>query len=299
MTKLLITGASGFLGKPIVRELAALGEYNIYAVTSGRREVMFPDGINVLSADLLDKEQSGRLIEDIKPDIMVHFAWDLAGSGYQNSDSNKLWLDESLFMLHTFINSGGKYFVFAGSRAEYGSFHGFREDGSTGDVSIYGQCKNSFHSAAIKLCEENGVDYTCLRIFTTLGCGMTPGLTAVSAAVAAFTAGERFECKAPYNVWDFISVNDVARAVCTIIKKQYSGIVNIGSGIPYMMSDIFTKIAEKMNCEQLLSIDYYNKESDIIVADTDVLNNTIGYICKDEIDKIIDDIINEALGGSN
>jgi len=291
MIRLLLTGASGFLGRPILQELADSGDYDIYAVTSGRRAVEFPKNVKTVSANLLDRAESGKLIEEIRPEIMVHFAWDLSDSGYLKSSNNFLWLEESLFLLRTFIEAGGKYFAFAGSCSEYGTFKGFSESEHENNATLYGRCKSSFQTAAEKLCEINGVGYTNLRIFSTMGKGMKPGLAATTIAVASFAAGERFTCKAPYNIWDFISVDDVARAVCAVVKKQHIGAVNIGSGVPNIVGDIYKAIARKMKSEHLLSLDYENKSCDINVADTNVLSNIIGYTCADDIDGMIDDMI--------
>ena len=294
MIKLLITGASGFLGKPIVQELVSSGEYEIYAVSSGKREVIFPDGVRAVSANLLDRSQVIRLLTEARPTILLHFAWDLTDSGYLNSDTNDIWLRESLFLLDQFIESSGEYFAFAGSCSEYGAFTGFSENSKPVEITKYGKCKNDFHNAAIEICKTKSVDYVNLRIFSTMGSGM-PNLAATTKAVAAFAAGEHFECKAPYNVWDYITVDDVAGAVGAILNKRYTGVVNIGSGIPRVVGDVFKTIAQKMNAEHLLSIDYENQKSAIILANTDILNNIIGYGCVNDFDKALDDMIASVL----
>ena len=297
MKKMLITGASGFLGMPIVRELAECGEYEIYAVTSGRRYVEFPKGVNTVTANLLEHERSKRLIEEIRPEIVAHLAWELSEPGYLVSSTNLVWLEESLRILRTFVESGGKYFAFAGSSAEYGHFRGFSENEKFIETSIYGHCKNSFHQTAQKLCGAGGIDYVNLRFFPTLGRGMRTNVAAATAA-ATFAAGKRFICKSPYNIWDFISICDASKAACAVIKKQYSGVVNIGSGIPRAMGDVFKAIAQKMDCSHLFSLDYENNAKEILVANTDILGKVIGYTCSTGFDEMLDDMIAAVRGDS-
>ena len=291
MEKLLITGASGFLGFAVTREIAAVGGYDIYAITTGRRPAAFPPGVHAVTADLLDRAQSHRLINETCPELMLHLAWELSGPGYHNSDTNLVWLEESLYMLRSFIESGGKYFAFAGSSSEYGRSGGFSENGGKNAVSLYGQCKNAFHNTASKYTAVNNAGYANLRFFPALGRGANANTAAAAAAAAAFVRGEHFECKAPYNVWDFISAGDAAKAALAVLIKKYNGTVNIGSGIPRAMGNVFAQIAEKMNCSHLLSIDYGNKSSEILVADTCILNNVIGYKCSYDFNDTLDDLI--------
>jgi nucleoside-diphosphate-sugar epimerase len=290
MEKLLITGASGFLGLAALNELAACGKYDIYAVTTGRRTVKFPVEVHVVVANLLNREQSRKVICETSPDIMLHLAWELSEPGYLKSDTNLIWLEESLFLLRTFAESGGKYFAFAGSSAEYGHNSGFSEINTSPEVSLYGNCKNSFHNSAIKYCADNNIGYANLRYFPVLGSGMRTN-TAVASAIVTFLRSEKFVCKAPYNVWDFVSINDAAKATTEVIAQKYRGTVNIASGIPRIMGEVFTTIAKKMRSEHLLSLDYSNTKSEILTANTEILNNVIGYKCSDNFSDTLDGLI--------
>ena len=292
MRKMLITGASGNIGMPIVRELYEKVNYEIYVVTSGRKDVEFPKGVNVVTANLLVRDQSITLIEEIEPDVMLHLAWKVSEPDYLTSKSNLLWLEDSLFILRKFIESGGKYFAFAGSCAEYGHFNGHSENDNTVNVSLYGQCKNSFHKTALNLCGSSGVDYVNLRFFNTPGGGF---MTRVAETVAAFAAGEVFTCRYhPYSIFDYISSEDAARAVCEIIFMHYTGVINIGSGIPRVMGDVFKTVAKKMDSEHLLVFDYGTQSNEIQLANTYVLKNVIGYECTSNFEDMLDKMISAA-----
>lgn len=295
MKKILITGASGFLGLPITNELASCGEYEVYALTTGRREIILPAGVIVKKGNLLDRKQSKKIIEEIHPDILLHMAWELDEPRYFESTNNLVWLEESLYILRMFTEAGGKYFAFAGSSAEYERFCGFSESERAFDVSLYGKCKRTFNQIASELCSKTGVNYVNLRFFPTLGKGMRSNVAAVAEAVVAFAKNEPFVCKSPYNIWDFINVSDASKAAYRTIVKQYAGTVNIGSGIPYVMGDVFKSIAQKMDCEYLLSLNTENLSKEILVANTNILTNEIGYVCTRDFSDTLDDMIDTIL----
>lgn len=291
MTRILITGASGFLGLPIVREFVKQKEYQVYAVTSGLRAVEFPEGVIRVNVNLLDRDATKEIIESVRPEIMLHLAWDLSKPDYPNAQSNLIWLEESLFMLRAFIASGGRYFAFSGSSAEYGRFTGFAEGGTAVALSLYGQCKRSFHEAAMRVSQTGIVSYVNLRFFPILGRGVRKNIAAAAKAAAAFEAREKFVCKAPNNIWDFIAVDDAARAAYAVIKQGCTGVVNIGRGKPLMMGEVFKIIAKKMSCEELLVLEDTDVRSEILVADIGVLNCVVGYRCLVGLDKMLDETI--------
>ena len=292
MRKMLITGASGSIGMPIVRELYSKANYEIYVTTTGRKEVEFPEGVNVVTANLLIRDQSIRLIEDIQPEVMIHLAWKVSEPGYMTSKSNLLWLEDSLFILRKFIELGGKYFAFAGSCSEYGQFRGHTENDDARNMSLYGQCKNSFHKTAQSLCSNSGVDYVNLRFFNTPGGGF---MTRVAEAVEAFAAGEEFTCRYhPFSIFDYTCCDDAARAACEIILRQYIGVVNIGSGIPRVMNDVFKTVAKKMDAEHLLHFDYEMENLEIQLANTNVLNKIIGFETATDFDETLEYMIASA-----
>jgi nucleoside-diphosphate-sugar epimerase len=290
MPKMLVTGASGFLGLPIVRELVKQGEYEVYAASSGRRAVDFPDGVIRMDANLLDREQARSVIETVRPDVMLHLAWELSEPNYLNAPSNLDWLEASLFLLRTFLDAGGQYFAFAGSSAEYGHFTGFSEAETPTRMTLYGQSKLAFHQAAAMASRSGNMDYVNLRFFPILGSGVRENI-AVARAVAAFSVGEPFVCKAPHNVWDFIAVQDAARAACAVVRRGHTGVVNISGGKPRVMGDVFRAVARKMACEELLTLEENDSRCEILVADTQILIREIGFRCSVGFDEMLDQTI--------
>ena len=85
---MLVTGATGFVGRQALAPLAARG-YDVHAV--GRREV-----------DLLDPDATRRLVEELRPTHLLHFAWYAEPGAFWQSTENERWLAASLQLLEAF-----------------------------------------------------------------------------------------------------------------------------------------------------------------------------------------------------
>ncbi len=283
MKKILITGAGGFLGKYVSEQFALSGQYEVYAVISARggvkRSVEFPAGVVVKKADLLHEEKAADLMAEIRPDVLCHLAWSLEGTDYRKSSQNMDWLAASIILLKHFIHAGGKQFFFAGSSAEYGNGNpGIAENDRSEELSMYGFAKKLFVQAAECCCRTNDVIFTCARYFSIYGPGDDKKASAIPAAILSLLEGKKFVCKAPYNIWDFVYVEDCARAAYQLVEHECAGSYNVASGKPQRMKDVFGLISELLQCEELVE---YNTDSTAfsLTADTSRLREAVGNVC--------------------
>jgi nucleoside-diphosphate-sugar epimerase len=75
-------------------------------------------------------------------------------------------------------------------------------------------------------------------------------------------------------------VEDAAEATVRVLNAEYHGIINIASGIPRKMKDVFSEVALIMGSEEHLSFSSNYTCKTVLVADTDILNNQIGYTAR-------------------
>jgi nucleoside-diphosphate-sugar epimerase len=276
--RLLITGASGFLGKRITRMAVAEGKWEIYALTSGRKSVSFPKDVKIICIDLLDKIQCKKMMESIRPEYIIHLAW--KQSSNKDADTNIQWLEVSLQLMYLFSLCGGRRFLFAGSRMEYhGSGNRIENDFAIESIPLYGTCKESFENVALCFLRGRGVEFVSLRYFILYG-KYDHSFSAIPSAILSFLSGKQFVCKNPNNILDYVYVDDAAEATVKVLANNFCGIVNIATGLPVVLSDTFSKIAEILNCQSLLHFENSGVSGTIMVGDTNILNNKIGYSCK-------------------
>ena len=293
MKKLLITGASGFLGLAVVKLAALQPGLDIYAVTTGRKRI-FPENVRVIKANLLEQSQCKQLMESVRPDLMFHFAWNNMG----NEDSyasriNIEWLKISLYLLDLFAKNKGERFVFSGSWHEYGNVNEIcREDIPAYPRNFYGASKLSFNNIAPIIYEQHDISFVSARFFSIYGENDTRIKAAIPHAINSIGRGQPIICQSPNNEWDFIHIDDAAGAAMAIMNNDYCGIVNVGSGLPNKIRSVFTAIAEKMEHRDLLTINEENKITTTILADTSILNNVIRYRCRVPLEQGIERTIN-------
>jgi nucleoside-diphosphate-sugar epimerase len=281
MKKLLITGARGFIGSAITEKLAAEGKYEIYAVISGlQRAIPFAENVKIVCADLLNESERCKLIESIMPTFMFHFAWETSDLA---SSNNIKWLEASLHLARLFWDNGGKRFLFAGTGYEYSYNSGKALEYSPWQLNsgafLYGICKHAFTTVSEQFARENNHQYVTARYFSIYGEGDDKPKRAIPSAIQSFLSGQKFICKSPNNIADYIYIDDAVDATIKTFESDFCGVINIASGLPQRMYDVFADIASILGRQELLFAENESICQSILVGDTNILNNKISYFC--------------------
>ena len=272
--KILISGVSSFLGIYTAKELLAQGHqlYGIVRKESKNREKLESlRGLQLISVDMkafssyaeegelalaegirkqedrFSREaafsQNGFALASLVPNdlnAIIHFAWDGVGSkGRENPEIQEQNLLMSKGFYQWGLQNGVKYFLFAGSQAEYG--RGTRENPEP--VSAYGKAKLSFSryglsggraiedSAFPKQCfrsfddteeaeQENPMKFLDLRIFSVYGVG-DHETTLVHTLVQAVLAGQSMDLSPCSQMWNFMEARDLARAIAFLLEGGF------------------------------------------------------------------------------
>jgi len=239
VAKVLVTGASGFIGCRVVSGLLEKGWHVLPVSLSGR---------GGLSLDLKNTEAVRRFLKRECPDHLIHLAWNV-NAGYMESIENLEWVTASLELLKAFAENGGQRAIFAGSCIEYDWRYGFMSEELTplAQGSLYGIAKNALHDVAAAYAARQGVSFAWGRVFFLYGDGekrerLVPSL------IDAFLHGRTPELRCPDVRRDYLHVDDVAAAFVAILKGQFEGAVNIASGEAISLGAIGRKIAGILRC---------------------------------------------------
>lgn len=228
--KVLLTGATGFIGSHVARELLRRG-HEVHAVVrpgSDRRK-------------LRDVEAQLRLHEGgidhvpLEPDLAIHLAWVAVPGKYLTAPENRDCLEASRRLLSRLRCRA----VFAGSCFEHDLQLGvLREDSPVKPATLYAECKDALRREV-----EKRPDAAWVRFFYQYG-PYEHERRLMPAVMIGQIRGEPSKVTPGDQAYDYLHVEDVAAAVCTVAESRLEGCVNIGSGRASTVREIVTAIAE-------------------------------------------------------
>lgn len=245
MKRVLLTGATGFIGRQALPRLTANG-YEVHALSSqGARAEQA--GVQWHHADLLDPAAARSLIERVRPTHLLHLAWYVAPGSYWTSPENFHWVEATLRLLRAFAQCGGRRVVMAGSCAEYDWKYGYCSEGVTplAPDSVYGICKRSLQAMLDAFSRATELSSAWGRMFFLYGPHEHPDRL-VSSTICSLLKGASPRCSEGKAVRDFLHVEDAAGAFVALLESDLGGAVNIASGQSTAIRQVISKIADRL-----------------------------------------------------
>lgn len=264
MSRILVTGAGGFIGRRIVPLLAEAGH-----------------DVHPSEGDLLDPATAGRLIERTRPTHLLHLAWYTEHGRFWEDPQNVSWVEASLRLWRAFAEAGGERFVGVGSCAEYAWSEPLLSETSTPllPASLYGACKDATRRVLEQASIRTGVSFAWGRVFFIYGPDEASGRLVPSVA-EALAQGQPARTSDGEQIRDFLQVDDAAAALVALLESDVQGAVNIGSGEGVRVREVVEmlgRLAGRPELIELGAVPRAEGDPPELVADARRLRDEVGW----------------------
>lgn len=230
--RILVTGANGYLGKGVVKQLLDNGEVVVATDLADN----FIDGrAEIKCADLFSMDDPYGYFGE--PDVLLHMAW---RDGFVHSSVNHINdLPRHVEFISKMVASGIKKVAVMGSMHEIGFFEGsINESTPCNPQSLYGISKNALRMVAELECKNHNTLFQWLRGFYIVG-NTEDGSSIFSRIVQAAHKGQKeFPFTMGLNQFDFLDYKEFCKLLAdAVTQDEINGVINICSGRPEKLSD--------------------------------------------------------------
>lgn len=242
---ILITGATGFIGSALCREMLD-GGHSVTAVirpNSPKRDKL-PREVSVIELGL-DKiiGLTGSY------DICYNLAWNGSSGDARNDFETQMSnIKYTADMIRTAKRLGCRRFIGAGSQAEYGVVKGVCDENTAPNpFMMYGAAKlSSYYMGKLAAAQED-ISFVWPRIYSVYGAGENEG-TLMSYLVSCLKNSITAELSPCENMWDFMYITDCTKALRMLGEAEKAdGIYNVSAGKPRLLKEFVNEARDVIN----------------------------------------------------
>ena len=278
--RVLLTGAAGFIGSHLARQLIAEG-HDVTAIlrpTDDRSRIGdLIAQMSIVEGDLADLPTIMEPLRNSQPEMCIHLAW----QGWKGrATDNVASLAASLNLLRAMPELQCQRFISAGTCYEYDLCDTrLAEDHPLSPREVYGSCKKALFEVGQQFGAETGISVAVPRIFYTYGPG-EPRQGLVPYIILSLLRGDAAKLTRGDQVRDYVYAEDIASAIWAVATSDVRGAVNIASGHPVTVAHIartLGELLEKPELIQLGAIDYRGSEPVRVLGDATRLHDEVKW----------------------
>ncbi len=298
MRRAIITGANGFVGRHLVKELSKQG-YEIWSVIRNPDEdisCIKKLNPNIVYCDLKNIDKLDEIILERGFDCFYHLAW--AGSSGEGRKNYSLQLNNAnacVEAANVASKLGCKRFVGAGSVTElmYGEY--LRQDGSKPEmITCYAIGKMAAEYMVKCVCVENEIDFLWAYISNFYG-KEDPTQNFINFLISSYSSGKVPVLTSGEQKADFMYVSDVARALVSMGEKgKADSTYYIGFGAPRPLKEFVKEVRDIVNPNIETGMgrkEFRGMDIDFDLIDLEKLKRDTGFMPKIEFKKGIETML--------
>ena len=242
--KVVVTGANGYIGSHVVRELIDRG--NEVTAVDVKTDYIDPRAICVQASIFEDNAQ---IYEQLgRPDLCIHLAW---RNGFaHNASSHMEDLSAHCRFIRQMVEGGLPRLAVMGTMHEVGYWEGaITDETPCNPMSMYGIAKNALRQAVLQLQKEMNFSVYWLRAYYILGDDEKNHSVFSKILQMEKEGKEKFPFTSGKNLYDFIQVDELAHMIVSAsLQDEITGIINLCTGKPVSLAD---KVMECIESKQL------------------------------------------------
>jgi dTDP-6-deoxy-L-talose 4-dehydrogenase (NAD+) len=235
--RILVTGATGFIGRHVVDYLISLGGHELITTSIKSKEEAEAVFSSIKKTDYIPKDLNQKEENYYSffgnPDCIIHLSWE----GLPNY--NELFhiernLPANFYFIKNMIQNGLNNITITGTCFEYGLQNGcLSEDMDTAPVTYYGLAKDTLRKCIELLHNTYAFNMKWVRIFYPYGHGQSKKSLYSLMEDAISNNAEQFNMSQGEQLRDYISIDRVAEYISkTALQNDITGVINCCSGKP-------------------------------------------------------------------
>jgi nucleoside-diphosphate-sugar epimerase len=247
--KVLLTGATGFIGSAVARVLVRRG-HEVHALVRPQADTWriadLAGQLETIAGDLASA-QLGERLETLRPEACVHVAWYTVPGRYLDGPENLDHLELSLRLARTLARAGCRRFVGVGTCLEYAVQDApLTESDPSGPARLYSATKLALGQLLPYVGAMTGMSTAWARLFYVYG-PFEDERRLVPSVIRSLLRGEPARVSAGTQVRDYLHVCDMASALEAITRSSLQGAVNVGSGEPSTVRDVVLQLGQLLD----------------------------------------------------